>query len=55
MSVLVAQSCPILRDPTDCRPPGSSVHGILRARKSEWITMPFSRGMFLTQGLNFTS
>ena len=24
---LVAQSCPILCDPVDCSPPGSSVHG----------------------------
>ena len=24
---LVAQSCPALCDPTDCRLPGSSVHG----------------------------
>ena len=24
---LAAQSCPILCDPVDCRPPGSSVHG----------------------------
>ena len=30
--VLVAQSCPILCDPMDCGPPGSSVHGILQAR-----------------------
>ena len=28
---LVTQSCPALCDPTDCRPPGSSVHGILWA------------------------
>ena len=26
---VVAQSCPILCDPMDCSPPGSSVHGIL--------------------------
>ena len=25
----VAQSCPVLCDPVDCRLPGSSVHGIL--------------------------
>ena len=24
----VAQSCPTLSDPMDCRPPGSSIHGI---------------------------
>ena len=28
----VAQSCPTLRDPMDCSPPGSSVHGISQAR-----------------------
>ena len=28
----------------DCSPPGSSVHGILQARKLEWAAMPFSRG-----------
>ena len=35
--VLVPQSCPTLCDPTDCSPPGSSVHGILQARILEWI------------------
>ena len=28
MKVLVGQSCPILWDPKDCSPPGSSVHSI---------------------------
>ena len=28
----VTRSCPTLCDPTDCSPPGSSVHGILQAR-----------------------
>ena len=28
--VLVVQSCPMLWDPVDCSPPGSSVHGIFR-------------------------
>ena len=32
----VAQSCPTLSDPMDCRPPGFSVHGILQARVLEW-------------------
>ena len=27
----------------DCRPPGSSVHGILQARVLEWVAIPFSR------------
>ena len=38
------QSCPTLYDPTDCSPPGSSVHGILRARILEWVAISFSRG-----------
>ena len=40
----VAHSCPILCDPTNCSPSGSSVHRILQARLLEWIVMPFSRG-----------
>ena len=32
----VAQLCPILRDPMDYSPPGSSVHGISQARALEW-------------------
>ena len=31
----VPQSCPTLRDPMDCSPPGSSVHGIFQARVLE--------------------
>ena len=50
--VLVAQSCLTLCDPMDCSPPGSSVHEILQARVVEWVAMPSSRGIFLTQGLN---
>ena len=37
------QSCPTLWDPVDCSPPGSSVHGILKARILEWFAMPSSR------------
>ena len=34
----VTQSCLTLRDPMDCSPPGSSVHGIFQARvKKEFI------------------
>ena len=40
----VAQSCPILCDPADCSPPGSSVYGILQARTLEGVAMPSSRG-----------
>jgi len=38
--------CPILCDPTEGSPPGSSVHGILQARILEWVAIPFSRGSF---------
>ena len=48
----VTQSCPTLCDPVDCSPPGSSVHGSLQARILEWVAIPFSRGIFLTLGLN---
>ena len=41
---LVAQSCPTLCDPFDCRPPGSSVHGIYQARLLEWVAISSSRG-----------
>ena len=40
----VAQSCPILCDPMDCSLPGSSVHGIFKARVLEWVAISFSRG-----------
>ena len=50
--VLVTQSCPILWDPTDRSPSGSSVHGISQARILEWGAISSSRGIFLTQGLN---
>ena len=38
------QSCLMLCDPMDCSPPGSSLHGILRARILEQVAIPFSRG-----------
>ena len=38
----VAQSCLTLSDPTDCRLPGSSVHGIFQARVLEWGAIAFS-------------
>ena len=61
--VWVAQSCPTLCDCMDCSPPGSSVHGFLRARILEWVAIPFSRGsswpgdqtqVFFTAGKFFT-
>ena len=36
------QPCRILRDPTDCSLPGSSVHGIFQARELEWGAIAFS-------------
>ena len=36
----------------DYSPPGFSVHGVLQVRILEWIAIPFSRGIFPTQGLN---
>ena len=34
------QLCPTLCDPTDGRPPGSPVLGILQARTLEWVAIP---------------
>ena len=42
VKVLAAQSGPIVCDPMDCSPPGSSIHGILQARILEWVAIPFS-------------
>ena len=38
----VTQLCPILRDPMDYSPPGSSVPGIFQARVLEWGAIAFS-------------
>ena len=46
VTVLVAQSCPILCNPTDCSPLGSSAHRILQARILESVAILFSRGSF---------
>ena len=43
----VIQSCPTLCDPMDY-----TEHGIFQARILEWVAVPFSRVIFLTQGLN---
>ena len=42
----VTQSCPAVCDPVDCSLPGSSVHGIFRARKLGWVPISFSRASF---------
>ena len=42
--VWVSQSRLTLCNSLGCSPPGSSVHGILQARRLEWVAMPSSRG-----------
>ena len=42
--MLVTQSHLTICDPVNCRPPDSSVHGILQATILEWVAIPFSRG-----------
>ena len=51
----MAVSCPRSNPqlcPTLCDPIGTSVHGISQARILEWVAIPFSRGIFPTQGSN---
>ena len=48
----VAQSCLTLRDPMDCSPPGSSVHGICQARVLEWVAIAFSGKIIYTYMYN---
>ena len=44
MCVLVAQSFVILCNPMDCSQSSFFVHGILQARKLEWVGIPFFKG-----------
>ena len=44
VKVSVAQLYLTLRDPMDCSPPGSSVHGIIQERILKWVAVPFFRG-----------
>ena len=48
VSVLYLTLC----DPIDYSPPGSSLHGTLQTRVLEWVAIPFSGGVFPTQGSN---
>ena len=50
----VAQSCPTLPDPMDCSLPGSSVHGIFKARVLEWGAIAFSESLFNVLQLRFS-
>ena len=61
MHAELLQSCQTLCGPMDCSLPGFSVHWILQARILEnpldssgknRVSMPSSRGIFLTQGSN---
>ena len=45
-------SCPTLRDPVDCGPPGPSVQEVLQVRILEWVALLSSRGSSPTQGSN---
>ena len=49
-----AQLCLTLCDPMDYSRPGSSVHGILQARRLEWVVVSFSRelGDFSTKTMS---
>ena len=42
--LLCAPLCPALCDPVGCSPPGSSVHGILQARRLEWVAICYFKG-----------
>ena len=50
----VAQSYQTLRDPMDCSPPGSSVHGIFQAGVLEWGAIAFSADMALGGEISYT-
>ena len=54
VQVIATQLCLTLCNPMDCSLSGSSVHGILQARVLQWVTIPFSKGIFLTQELSLT-
>ena len=49
---LVAQSCPIPCNPTDCNPPGSSVHGDSPGKNTRVGCHALLQGTFLSQGSN---
>ena len=46
--VLSHFSCVWLGDTMDCNLPASSVHGILQARRLEWVAMPSFRGISIS-------
>ena len=52
MLCLVAQSCPILCNPTDCSLPGSSLQGDSPGKNTGVGCQAFLQGIFPTQGSN---
>ena len=52
MRATLLQFCLTLWDLMDHSPSGSSVHGILQARRVEWLPCPPLQGIFLAQGSN---
>ena len=46
------QLCMTLCNSMDCRPPDFSVYGIFQVTILEWVAVPSSGGIFLTQELN---
>ena len=53
LTLLVAQSCPTLCNPMDCRVPGCFVLEIAQARILEWVFLPL--GDLLDPGIELTS
>ena len=51
----VAQSCQTLSDPTDCSPPGSSVHVTFQARILEWGTIAFCYLTYFVKTIKISS
>ena len=49
------QLCQTLCNPMNYSPPGSSFHGLLQARKLEWVAMPSSRGSSPPKDRTFVS
>ena len=47
------QLCPTLCDPIDSSPPGSSIPGILQARKLEWVAVSFSNTLLKDINITF--
>ena len=51
----VAQLCLTVCGPMDCSLPGSSIHGIFKARILEWVAISFSRGCSQPKGIRHGS